>query len=106
MLKFNIYYPHTEGGKFNIDYYRERHLKMVQSKLGTDICVRTEAEDGLEGLVPDTPPQFSGIGSLYLKLDTVEEFRKLYTPHRQSIAEDIPNFTNITPVAQFSRVKE
>lgn len=100
MLKFCIMYPKTPDGRFDIDYYRNKHLPMVKDKLGS-ICIGTSADDCIEGLAPGSAPQFSAIGYVYLGLDNPEDFRRLYAPHAEEIRNDIPNFTNIRPTAMF-----
>jgi uncharacterized protein (TIGR02118 family) len=35
MIKVNVMYPYTEGARFDHAYYRDRHMPMVKSRLGS-----------------------------------------------------------------------
>jgi hypothetical protein len=34
MIKFSVFYPNEEGKKFDMDYYLNSHIPMIQEKLG------------------------------------------------------------------------
>ena len=34
MIKFSIFYPNEEGKTFDMDYYVNSHIPMIQEKLG------------------------------------------------------------------------
>lgn len=102
MIQFHILYPTTEGKRFDIRYYYEKHLPMVQEKLG-DICVEYSALDGLGGISKDSASPFIAVGRLLLNLESPDEFRKHYMPLADAIRSDIPNFTDIKPLAMICR---
>ena len=102
MIKVSVFYPNAEGKKFNTDYYLNKHLPLVQEKLG-NVLKRTAVEVGLAGLAPGSPPPYNIMGHLYF--DSVEAFQAAIEPHMQSIMGDIPNFTDTEPVIQISEVK-
>ncbi|MFQ5606038.1 MAG: EthD family reductase [bacterium] len=85
-----------------MDYYCNRHIPMVQKKLGT-ACRRVAVEEGLGGASPDVPPAFVAMGHLYFK--SVKAFQEAFEPHAGAIMEDLPNYTNIQPTIQISAVK-
>ena len=43
MIKVTVLYPADKGSKFDIDYYCNKHMPMVQQKLGT-ACKRSAVE--------------------------------------------------------------
>ena len=103
MIKVSVFYPHSEGTSFDMDYYRSSHMPMVREKLG-DACKNTAIEGGLGGGSPDSQPTYVAMGHLYF--DSVEDFQSSFGPHAEAIMADIPNYTNIEPVIQVSQVHE
>lgn len=49
MIDVSILYPSGEGKKFDMEYYCNKHMPMVQEKLG-DVCKGMAVEQGLGGL--------------------------------------------------------
>jgi uncharacterized protein (TIGR02118 family) len=102
MIKVSVLYPHQEGGQFDMDYYCNRHIPMVQQKLGA-ACKGVAVEHGLSGATPGSQPAYVAMGHLYF--DSTEAFQAAFGPHAQAIMADIPNYTDIQPVIQLSEVK-
>ena|SRR3990172_6922696 len=102
MIKVSVLYPNSESSKFDMDYYCDRHIPMLQKKLGT-ACKRVVVEEGLVGASPGLPPAFVAMGHLYF--DSVETFQAAFDPHTVAIMGDIPNYTNVQPTIQISAVK-
>jgi uncharacterized protein (TIGR02118 family) len=101
MIKVSVFYPNNDGARFDIDYYRDRHIPMVRAKLGT-ACKGGAAEHGLAGAAPGSRPTFIAMGHLYF--DSVEEFQASFGPHASEIMQDIPNYSNVQPIIQISEV--
>ena len=102
MIKVSVFYPNEEGKKFDMEYYLNKHLPMVQQKLGA--ALRSGAvEQGLGGAEPGSPATYTAMGHLYF--DSVEAFQTAFGPHAESIMADIPNYTDIQPTIQISEVK-
>lgn len=57
MIKMSVYYPADGGSKFDHDYYRTRHMPLIQERLG-DACLRYEIDKGLAGREPGSAPEF------------------------------------------------
>src|ERR1700676_1766092 len=34
MIKVSVFYPSSDGARFDMDYYRDRHMALVQERLG------------------------------------------------------------------------
>ena len=102
MIKVSVFYPNEEGKKFDMDYYCNNHLPMVQEKLG-DALKGGSAEQGLGGVDPGSPATFIAIG--HLLFDSVEAFQNAFGPNAEAIMADIPNYTDIQPTIQISEVK-
>jgi uncharacterized protein (TIGR02118 family) len=102
MIKVTVLYPNTPGAKFDMKYYCEKHIPMVQQKLGA-ACKRVAVEQGIAGMAPGAPPAYIAMGHIYC--DSPDAFQTAFAPHAQEIMGDIPNYTDIQPTIQISEVK-
>jgi len=101
MIKVSVFYPNNDGARFDVDYYRDRHMRMVQERLGL-ACKGIAVEHGLAGATPGSQPQFIAMGHVYF--DSLEEFQSSFSQHVKEFVADIPNYTNVQPVIQISEV--
>jgi len=102
MIKVSVFYPNEEGKKFDMDYYLNKHIPMVQQKLG-DALKGGAVEQGLGGIEPGSRATYIAMG--HLLFDSVEAFQIAFGPHVEKIMGDIPNYTDIQPTIQISEVK-
>jgi uncharacterized protein (TIGR02118 family) len=103
MIKVSVFYENTEGKKFDMAYYCNKHIPMIKEKLGT-ACKRMEVDEGLGGAQPRTKPAF--VAMAHLLFDSVDAFQKAFGPHAAAIMGDVPNYTNIQPIIQISNVMQ
>jgi uncharacterized protein (TIGR02118 family) len=101
MIKVSVLYPNRPGAKFDMKYYCEKHMPLVQQRLGA-ACKQVAVEQGISGM-PGTPAAFAAMGHLYC--ESVEAFQDAFAPHAQEILADIANYTDIEPTIQISDVK-
>ena len=102
MIKVSVLYPSTPGSRFDVSYYFERHIPLVQQKLG--VALRgLSVEQGLGGMQPGSPPTY--VMMFHMLFDSVEAFQQSFGPHAEVIVGDIPNYTNTQPIVQLSEVK-
>ena len=101
MIIVSVLYPSGVGSKFDMDYYLQRHIPMVQRRLGAPLK-RVAVERGLAGGAPGAPPPYLAAAHLYF--DSVEAFQGAFAPHAEPILSDVPNYTNTTPLIQISEV--
>ena len=102
MIKVSVLYPNNEGSKFDMSYYCNSHIPMVQEKLGK-VCKGVAVEHEVSGATPGSRPAFVAMGHLYF--DSVAEFQSAFGPHANAIMADIPRYTDIQPTFQISEVK-
>jgi uncharacterized protein (TIGR02118 family) len=102
MIKVRVFYPNTPDSTFDLDYYVNTHIPMVQGKLGA-ACTGVAVESGLGGGAPDAPATYNAMGYLYF--DSVDSLQGSFRPHAEAMMENVQNFTNIEPVIQLSEVK-
>lgn len=104
MIKVSIFYPRKEGGQFDMHDYIEKHMPMAIDRLGAHPGFRgVSVEGALEDVLPGTSPIY--VAMCHFLFDQVEDFVSAFTPHASLLQGDIPNYTNIEPVIQFSEVK-
>ena len=68
-----MFYPNAAGSTFDMPYYLNTHMPMVQRKLGAALK-GTFVEHGLGGGQPGSPPVYVAIG--HLLFDSVEAFQQ------------------------------
>jgi len=64
MIKVSVLYPNNEGSKFDMSYYCNSHIPMVQEKLGK-ACKGVAVEQGVSGATPGSRPAFIAMGHLF-----------------------------------------
>ncbi len=101
MTKVSVFYPNTDGKKFNMAYYCERHVPLVSKTLGKALK-GASYDQGMGGGAPGSPAPFVAIAHLYF--NSMEEFGQAFTTGAPILMADIPNFTDIEPIVQVSQV--
>jgi len=102
MIKVSILYPNEAGGTFDFDYYLNKHMPRsieLHGKALRGVIV----ERGLCGVTPGSQPAY--VAMCHLFFDSVEAFVQAFTPHAAELQGDIPKYTNIKPIIQFSAVE-
>ncbi|MEE8396006.1 MAG: EthD family reductase [bacterium] len=102
MIKVSFFYANEPDKKFDVDYFVNKHMAMVGSKLGSALKGMS-AEQGLGGGEPGAPATYVAMG--HLLFDSVEAFQQAIAPHLAEITADIANYTDIAPIMQVSEVK-
>ncbi|TAN08233.1 MAG: EthD family reductase [Rhodanobacteraceae bacterium] len=101
MIKVSVMYPFAPATRFDHAYYCNKHMPLVKSRMG-ESCRYYTVDQGLTGGSPDAPPTYIGMSHIFC--DSVEAFQNSFGRHADEIMKDIPNFTGIAPVIQFSEV--
>jgi uncharacterized protein (TIGR02118 family) len=102
MIKVTVLYANKPGGKFDFDYYINKHMKLVKEKFGPMGLVKTEVDKGLGGRGPGAPAPYVAIG--HMVFNSIEDFLKAEQAHGKDLGADIPNFTNIEPQFQVNEI--
>ena len=102
MIKVSVLYPNSEGSHFDMGYYCNSHIPMIQEKLGSALQ-GVAVEQGLGGAEPGSSPTYAAMGHLFF--ESVEAFQTTFGPHADAIIADIPNYTDVQPTIQVSEVK-
>lgn len=101
MFKVSVMYPFREGARFDFDYYCTTHMELVRKHLTPFGLVKTEVDRGISG-GGDAPPPYVCIGHLYF--DNEDGYERGIAQAGSILRGDIPNFTDITPIRQISRI--
>ena len=101
MYKVSVMYPDTEGARFDLDYYRTKHMELVTHYLKPFGLVRTEVLKGISG-GGGQPAPYVCIGNLYF--ETLDGYEKGVAASGGAVRADISNFTNVAPIRQISEI--
>jgi uncharacterized protein (TIGR02118 family) len=101
VIKVTIMYPFLEGKKFDLEYYKSKHMPMVAAILGSNLLKYT-IEKGIGNGIPDSPLPFVAIGTFYVK--DLGQYQKAIQPKRAAIRADFANYTDINPVIFISEL--
>ena len=102
MIKISVLYPNQTGKKFDIDYYCNTHMPLVERLLSPTIK-GVGVEYGIGGMEPGSAAPFLAAG--HLLFDSVEAFGAAFAPHAAEITGDIPNYTNVEPIIQVAEIR-
>lgn len=104
MIRVSVLYPQGSGSTlFDMNYYLNTHIPMVQQKLGK-ACRSITVEQGLTGSTADALPSFVVITQM--TFDTMQSFQTAFAPHAAAIKADTINYTKITPILQISEIRK
>ncbi len=101
-----IVYPAGDNIKFDADYYREHHLKLIMSLYGSSIKrfeLRTVPPNAAPAIQPapgaPPPPKFSAAVNIWIA--DLEAFNANNAKHGPELIADVPHFTNAQPTIQY-----
>ena len=101
MIKVSVLYPSRPGTRFDVEYYLNTHMPLAAKLFGPAAKAIT-VEIGRPG--PDgKPAPFAAIAAF--TAETIEQFMQAFTPVVDELVADIPNYTDIQPVIQFSDIR-
>jgi uncharacterized protein (TIGR02118 family) len=101
VIKVSVMYPYRADAKFDMDYYCDSHMPLVQRTLRPALK-GLAVDKGLGGGEPGSKPAYVAVG--HLLFDSVADFQAAFGPNADAIMSDIPRYTDIEPVLQISEV--
>ncbi len=101
VYKLSVMYPNQEDARFDFDYYRTKHMDLVQANLSSFGLIKTEVDKGISG-GGEQPAPYICVGNLYF--ESKEGFDKGMADVGAILRADIPKFTNVTPIRQISEI--
>jgi uncharacterized protein (TIGR02118 family) len=101
MIRVAVLYPNESGKKFDMDYYLNKHVALVNNTLSNLGLERVEVDKGMASLEPGSPPPFVAIGYMYY--EDMDALQRCMTK-ADELMSDMPNFTDIQPQMQISEI--
>jgi uncharacterized protein (TIGR02118 family) len=101
VINVSVMYPYRANAKFDMDYYCDSHMPLVQRALRPALK-GLAVDKGLGGGEPGSKPAYVAVG--HLLFDSVAEFQAAFGPNAETIMSDIPKYTDIEPILQISEV--
>lgn len=102
MIRVTVLYPNESGKKFDHDYYKNKHMRLVGERLKPFGLVRYEVDKGVAGGAPGSPAPF--VGACHIYFNSLADFQKGMGQHGKEFMADIPNYTDIQPQIQISEI--
>ncbi|GCE07318.1 EthD family reductase [Dictyobacter aurantiacus] len=100
MFCASVAYPIQQGGRFDFEYFAQQHVPLFARFLGEN-CVKFEVHKSLA--TPGAPaPSFLAVAYFWVR--SGEAFGAALAQYGNEIYSDIPNFTDIEPLRQWSEV--
>ncbi len=91
--RLSIFYPATEGAKFDHDYYRDVHIPLCE-KAWSPLEIRVDR--GVSG------PHEAAVHFTFASVDDLNA--ALGSPGTAALGEDTPNYTTLSPSIQINEV--
>lgn len=101
MVKVSVLYLNGDDIKFDMRYYIDFHMPLLQRLMGSALK-KVSVEHGISG-EPGSPAPYIATG--HLLFDSFQTYQASFAPHAQEIMEDIPKYTNSRPVIQIGEIK-
>lgn len=93
MIRLSVYYPASDGAKFDHDYYENKHVPL---------CTQTWKLDGAE---IDRGVDGPYVAAVHFRFPSQEALQAaMASEGTGAILADVANYTNIAPVLQTSEI--
>jgi uncharacterized protein (TIGR02118 family) len=103
MVRVSILYPNRSGTRFDVSYYVGTHMPMAIQLLSAHRGFQgVSVERGLGGADPGSEPAYTAI--CHFLFDSIEDFLAAFLPNAPVLQGDMPNYTDVEPIIQFSEV--
>ena len=105
-ITMTVLYPNEEGSKFDWDYYmnshnsQNSHMKLVAERLAGPELLDIRVIKGLAGGAPGESPAYQEAALIHY--ESMDGLVSKLTEHGPEVMGDIPNYTSVQPLVQFS----
>lgn len=98
VYRLSAIYPQTETSTFDMDYYLNEHIPLVEELFAP---LSIEVNEGVSGAEDGTPPPYAVMTDITFA--TLEDLQNAVVTHGAEIIGDIPNFTDVEAQLQINR---
>jgi uncharacterized protein (TIGR02118 family) len=99
MIKVSVMYPNKPGVRFDHDYYRDKHLPLIKSRMGA--ALQYYAVDKELTAAADAPAAY--VAMCHLLCDSVEAYQSAFGPY----AKETPGTSATSPTRRpFKQISE
>ncbi len=96
----SVFYPWQADARFDFDYYRAKHLKMMGDLYGKSVG-RFDVRKGLRKGDGSSP---AFIAVMTVEIRSMQGFDAAGKQHLPALLADLANFSNVTPVGQIEEL--
>lgn len=97
VYRLSAIYPQTGDSTFDMDYYLETHIPLVE-ELFRPLSI--EVNEGVLGAEEGSPPPYAVMTDITFA--TLEDLQNAVAAHGAEVISDIPNFTNVEAQLQIN----
>src|SRR5437773_12139797 len=98
MIRVSVLYPASEGKKFDVDYYKNKHMKLATERLKPFGLIRTEVDKGVAGGTPGAAAPYVAVCHFYF--NAIAVFHKGMGSYVMDLIVYIPIYSIILPHVQ------
>jgi len=98
VYRLSAIYPQTEDSTFDMDYYLNTHIPLVE-RLFQPLSI--EVNEGVSGAEEGSPPPYAVMTDITFA--TLEDLQNAVATHGAEVVGDIPNFTSVEAQLQINR---
>ena len=96
----SVYYPWQADARFDFNYYRDKHLRMMSDLYGQSVG-KMQVRKGLRKGDGSSP---AFIAALTVDILSMEGFDAAGKEHLPKLLADLANFSNVAPVGQIEEL--
>lgn len=100
MIRLTALYPRSAGKKFDLEYYKNHHMPLVQRLLSP---LKVEIDAGVPNQQGEPSP-YIAVG--YVTFTSLEHLAAGFGAAQDALHADIAHYTDIEPIIQISEVIE
>lgn len=102
MICVSALYPAAGESRFDMTYYMEKHIPLLNRLLTPFGLHKIEVDEGLGGFAPGSAPNYKIICRMYF--DSLENFQAGVSAAGGEIFSDVPHYTDIPIELQISNL--
>lgn len=99
-ITITVLYPNTPGARFDVDYFVNTHIPLVQETWGGKGLTSVKLLKGAGTADPATPPPYQVI--TVLGFESLEAFKAAAREGAAVVMGDVAKFTDVTPIVQIN----